>query len=177
MKEVLSRQSKTSLLNSVLLSMVIAVSILITVVLPAEFGIDHTGIGSILGLDALNNPNESTAIINRSGEGDLEFRQDEVDVLIPANSGLEYKFFLEIHSNINYEWSSSSPLYFDMHGEPEGDTTGYFESYGASTTNGMKGSVTVPFAGSHGWYWRNDTDENISISLKTLGNYNVIGLL
>ncbi len=177
MKEVLSSQSKTSLLKSVLVSMVIAVSILITVILPAEFGIDHTGIGSILGLDALNNPNGSTAIISRSGEGDLEFRQDEVDVLIPANSGLEYKFFLEMHSNINYEWSSSSPLYFDMHGEPEGDTTGYFESYGASTTDGMKGSVTVPFAGSHGWYWRNDTDENISISLKTLGNYNVIGFL
>ncbi len=177
MKEVLSSQSKTSLLKSVLLSMVIAVSILITVILPAEFGIDHTGIGSMLGLDALNNPNEITAIISRSGEGDLEFRQDEVEVLISANSGLEYKFFLEMHSNINYEWSSSSPLYFDMHGEPEGDTTGYFESYGASITNGMKGSVTVPFAGSHGWYWRNDTDENISISLKTLGNYNVIGFL
>ena len=177
MKEVLSSQSKTSLLKSVLLSMVIAVSILITVILPAEFGIDHTGIGSMLGLDALNNPNEITAIISRSGEGDLEFRQDEVEVLISANSGLEYKFFLEMHSNINYEWSSPSPLYFDMHGEPEGDTTGYFESYGASITNGMKGSVTVPFAGSHGWYWRNDTDENISISLKTLGNYNVIGFL
>ena len=177
MKEVLSSQSKTSLLKSVLLSMVIAVSILITVILPAEFGIDHTGIGSMLGLDALNNPNESPEIISRRGEGELDFRQDEVDVLIPANSGLEYKFFLEMHSNINYEWSSPSPLYFDMHGEPEGDTTGYFESYGASTTDGMKGSVTVPFSGSHGWYWRNDTDEDISISLKTLGNYNVIGVL
>ena len=177
MREVLSNQSKTSLLKSVLLSMVIAVSIIITVILPAEFGIDHTGIGSMLGLDALNNPNESPEIISRRGEGELEFRQDEVDVLIPANSGLEYKFFLEMHSNINYEWSSPSPLYFDMHGEPEGDTTGYFESYGASTTDGMKGSVTVPFAGSHGWYWQNDTDKNISVSLKTLGNYNVIGVL
>ena len=177
MKEVLSSQSKTSLLKSVLLSMVIAVSILITVILPAEFGIDHTGIGSMLGLDALNNPNEITAIISRSGEGDLEFRQDEVEVLIPAKSGLEYKFFLEMYSNINYEWSSPSPLYFDMHGEPEGDTTGYFESYGASTADVMKGSITVPFAGSHGWYWRNDTDLDITISLKTLGNYNVIGVL
>ena len=165
---------------------------MITVILPVEFGIDHTGIGSMLGLDVLDNTNESPVVISRSGEGELEFRQDEVEVLIPANSGLEYKFFLEMHSNINYEWSSPSSemhsninyewtspssLYFDMHGEPEGDTTGYFESYGASTTDGMKGSVTVPFAGSHGWYWRNDTDQDISISLKTLGNYNVIGVL
>ena len=173
----LSSSSKASLFKSILFALIVAIIILITVILPAEFGIDHTGIGSMLGLDALNNPNESPAIISRLGEGELEFRQDEVEVLIPANSGLEYKFFLEMHSNINYEWSSPSSLYFDMHGEPEGDTTGYFESYGASTTDGMKGSITVPFAGSHGWYWRNDTDQDISISLKTLGNYNVIGVL
>ena len=173
----LSSPSKASLFKSILFALIVAIIILITVILPAEFGIDHTGIGSMLGLDALNNPNESPVAISRSGEGELEFRQDEVEVLIPANSGLEYKFFLEMHSNINYEWSSQSSLYFDMHGEPEGDTTGYFESYGASTTEGMKGSVTVPFAGSHGWYWRNDTDQDISISLKTLGNYNVIGVL
>ena len=169
--------SKASLFKSILFALIVAVIILITVILPAEFGIDHTGIGSMLGLDALYNPYESPAIISRSGEGELEFRQDEVEVLIPANSGLEYKFFLEVYSNINYEWSSPSPLYFDMHGEPEGDTTGYFESYGASTADVMKGSITVPFAGSHGWYWRNDTDLDITISLKTLGNYNVIGVL
>ena len=173
----LSNPSKASLFKSILFALMVAVIILITIILPAEFGIDHTGIGSMLGLDALNNPNESPAVISRSGEGELEFRQDEVEVLIPANSGLEYKFFLEMHSNINYEWSSSSSLYFDMHGEPEGDTTGYFESYGVSTADGMKGSVTVPFAGSHGWYWQNDSDQDISISLKTLGNYNVIGVL
>ena len=177
MKKVLSSQSKASLLKSILLSMVVAATILITAILPAEFGIDHTGIGSMLGLDALNNPIESPVVANRSGEGEIEFRQDEVEILIPANSGLEYKFFLETYSNINYEWSSPSSLYFDMHGEPEGDTTGYFESYGASITDEMKGSVTVPFSGSHGWYWRNDTDQDVSINLKTLGNYNVIGVL
>ena len=177
MKEVISSQSKTNLLKSILFSLIVAAVILITVILPAEFGIDHTGIGSMLGLDAFNNPIESPAVVGRSGEGQLEFRQDKVEILIPANSGLEYKFFLEMHSNINYEWNSVSSLYFDMHGEPEGDTTGYFESYGASITNEMKGSVTVPFSGSHGWYWRNDTDEDVTISLKTYGNYNVIGVL
>ena len=173
----LSSPSKASLFKSILFALIVAVIILIAVILPAEFGIDHTGIGSMLGLNALNSSDESPAIISRSGEGELEFRQDEVEVIIPANSGLEYKFFLETYSNINYEWSSPSSLYFDMHGEPEGDTTGYFESYGASITDEMKGSVTVPFSGSHGWYWRNDTDEDVSISLKTLGNYNVIGVL
>ena len=118
MKKIFSSQSKASLLKSILLSMVVAATILITAILPAEFGIDHTGIGSMLGLDALSIPIESPVVVSRSGEGELEFRQDEVEILIPANSGLEYKFFLETHSNINYEWSSPSSLYFDMHGEP-----------------------------------------------------------
>ena len=84
----LSSLSKASLFKSILFALIVAIIILITVILPAEFGIDHTGIGSMLGLDVLDNTNESPAVISRSGEGELEFRQDEVEVLIPANSGL-----------------------------------------------------------------------------------------
>ena len=156
---------------------VIALLVLITIVLPAEFGIDPTGLGSILGLDELNIEASEQEIIVRPGDGELEFRQDEVDIVIPASNGLEYKFFLNAQSNITYEWNSESPLFFDMHGEPDGDTSGNFESYGVSTTDSIRGSITVPFAGSHGWYWRNDTEEEIVVHLKTLGNYYVIGVL
>ena len=165
-------QSKPNLFKALVLSVLMALAVFVTIVLPAEFGVDITGVGSMLGL----NRGYNAEIISRPGEGDLVFRQDEVEILVPANDGLEYKFFLYIHSNINYEWNSTSSLYFDMHGEPEGDTTGYFESYAAATVDEMSGSVTLPFTGSHGWYWRNDTDEDITISLKTLGNYDVIGL-
>jgi len=168
-------QSTINLLKALVLSLLIALTVFVTIVLPAEFGIDLTGVGSMLGLNALRAEDNNPEIISRPGEGDLVFRQDETEILIPANGGLEYKFFLYMHSNLNYEWNSTSSLYFDMHGEPDGDTTGYFESYGAATVDEMSGSVTVPFAGSHGWYWRNDTDEDINISLKTLGNYDVIG--
>lgn len=169
-------QSTTKLLKALALSLLIALAVFVTIVLPAEFGIDLTGAGSMLGLNALRAEDSNTEAISRPGEGDLVFRQDEVEILIPANDGLEYKFFLHMHSNLNYEWSSTSSLYFDMHGEPDGDTTGYFESYGAASVDEISGSVTVPFAGSHGWYWRNDTDQDITITLKTLGNYDVIGV-
>ena len=165
-------QSKPNLFKALVLSVLMALAVFVTIVLPAEFGVDITGVGSMLGL----NRGYNAEIISRPGEGDLVFRQDEVEILVPANDGLEYKFFLYIHSNINYEWKRTSTLYFDMHGDPEADTTGYFESYAAATVDEMSGSVTLPFTGSHGWYWRNDTDEDITISLKTLGNYDVIGL-
>ena len=78
---------------------------------------------------------------------------------------------------MTYEWlTDDEPLYFDLHGEPEGDTTGYFESYAIATLAEMKGSFTAPFDGSHGWYWNNESDKPIAIQLIIKGQYTVIGL-
>ncbi|MCH8313601.1 MAG: hypothetical protein IID17_11515 [Nitrospinae bacterium] len=67
-------------------------------------------------------------------------------------------------------------LFFDFHGEPQGDTTGYFESYTVSTANNARGSFTASFEGSHGWYWGNKGQINIVVTLKTEGNYKIIGI-
>ncbi|MCP4057734.1 MAG: hypothetical protein GY738_10545, partial [Pseudoalteromonas sp.] len=62
------------------------------------------------------------------------------------------------------------------HGEPAGDTTGYFESYAIANLSEMKGSFTAPFGGSHGWYWKNNSDNPVAIQLLVKGQYKVIGL-
>jgi hypothetical protein len=78
---------------------------------------------------------------------------------------------------MTYEWKTEAAgLYFDLHGEPEGDTTGYFESYAIATSSEMSGSFTTPFKGSHGWYWKNNTDQAIEVSLTVKGHFDVIGL-
>jgi hypothetical protein len=38
----------------------------------------------------------------------------------------------------------------------------------------MKGSLTAPFAGSHGWYWKNETDAPVIVTLSIKGNYILI---
>jgi hypothetical protein len=78
---------------------------------------------------------------------------------------------------MTFEWmTDGEPLYYDLHGEPEGDTTGYFESYTIATNSEVKGSFTAPFAGSHGWYWKNKSDKPIAVQLMVKGEYEVIGL-
>ena len=99
-------QSIVNLLKALAVSLLIAIAVFVTIVLPAEFGIDITGMGSMLGLNALSAEDNNPEIISRPGEGDLVFRQDEIEILIPANDGLEYKFFLDMHSNLTYEWGS-----------------------------------------------------------------------
>jgi hypothetical protein len=103
-------------------------------------------------------------------------RSDIVTIDIPAGKGLEYKLLMGAFVHLEYEWNTDGePLYFDFHGEPKGDKTGYFESFSITTADKMKGSLTTPFAGSHGWYWKNRTDSVITVTLSTKGDYVIKG--
>ena len=103
-------------------------------------------------------------------------RSDTVKINIPAGKGLEYKLLMDEFVHLEYEWSTGGEeLYFDFHGEPKGDTTGYFESFSITTSDKMKGSLTTPFAGAHGWYWKNKTDAAIIVTLSTTGDYSIKG--
>lgn len=175
-EENLPIQSTKTLAKALVAACSLAVVIFVTLVLPAEYNIDPSGIGGALGLTILATPvtNTSSSIdTNTAGQAN---REDETTIPIAANSGLEYKFFVEQYEELNYEWSSDGDLYFDLHGEPDGDTTGYFKSFAEATSREMKGSITAPFAGSHGWYWRNRSDVEVIVSLKTEGKYEIIGL-
>lgn len=175
-EENLAIQSTSTLVKALLLAVVLAAVIFVSFVLPAEYNVDPTGIGESLGLTVLANSEEPALGIPDLSD-DPDFREDQTMVAIPANSGLEYKFALPQYGKLIYEWSSGdTDLYFDLHGEPQGDSTGYFESFAAASSNEMKGSITAPFAGSHGWYWRNGSDEDVYVHLKTEGNYQIIGL-
>lgn len=162
--------SKLALVKATLIAMVIAAIALVLIILPAEYNIDITGFGSKIGLTQLAGGTAATP--QSTGE-----QSDSVTLVIPPGKGIEYKFYLKQYANMQYQWVSTSGdrVYFDFHGEPEGDTTGYFESYTESISSEVKGSMTAPFAGSHGWYWRNDSLTPVQIVLSTSGNYKLIG--
>ncbi|MBE9539309.1 MAG: hypothetical protein IMF06_09525 [Proteobacteria bacterium] len=166
--------STRAILNATLTATAIAVAAFVTLVLPAEFGTDPTGIGSQLGLMGLSGEASQEPATIANG---LPLRTDEVTVTVPPHKGIEYKFYLPQYGTFSYQWTSgATSLEFDFHGEPEGDTTGYFESYTLANSSHMQGSMTVPFAGSHGWYWKNTSGEPVSVTLITEGRYRIIGL-
>jgi hypothetical protein len=141
-------------------------------ILPAEYDIDPTGVGKKLGLTVFNQDGESPSA-KTSTDGD----QDTVVVTVPAGKGIEYKLSMMESQQVTYEWQTSNgELYVDLHGEPDGDNTGYFKSYTVATVESMKGSFVVPFNGSHGWYWKNNTDKDIDVQLIFSGEYIVEGL-
>ena len=198
-------QSTATLIKASIIATVIGVVVLIIAILPAEYNIDPTGIGKAMGLtkiaQAANQPlqtqsiqvqspqatsNERADIVINTAPSVAEIQQarehsavrsDTVQVLIPSGKGIEYKLLLNSYTHLEYEWKTTNdaPLYFDFHGEPQGDTTGYYESYNISSANQVKGSLTTPFSGSHGWYWKNNSGSAITVQLTTKGQYLVKG--
>lgn len=170
--------SNKSLLKATIIALVIAAIALVTIILPSEYNIDPTGIGQKLGLTVLaTGETEENKVTPVENDAQPESATKTIEVTVPAGRGIEYKFAMEQFSKMTYEWmTDGQTLYFDLHGEPEGDTTGYFESYVIATNAEMKGSFTAPFAGSHGWYWKNNSDQDVAIQLIVEGEFEVIGL-
>ncbi|MCL1049266.1 hypothetical protein L2755_06910 [Shewanella abyssi] len=194
--------SNATLLKASIVATVIAAVVLVMAILPAEYNIDPTGIGKSLGLTeiataataaiipsakAATNVMKSTdsiVITDAPSVAEIKqarvevpgLRQDTVDIVIAAGKGLEYKLLINENQHLEYEWrTDGAPLYFDFHGEPQGDTTGFFESFTITTSDQVKGTLTTPFAGSHGWYWKNKTSEPITVTLTTKGAYLIKG--
>lgn len=168
--------STKTLVKSTIAAIIIAAVVFVCFILPAEYNIDPTHIGHRLGLTALAHHDEEPSQATQ-GAAEAEQGQQVIEITVPAGNGIEYKFNMQQHAKMTYEWvTDGEPLYFDLHGEPEGDTTGYFESYAIATLAEMKGSFTSPFSGSHGWYWKNNSDSPIAIQLIVTGQFEVIGL-
>lgn len=166
-----TNQTNQSLIKATLIAFFIAVATLILIILPAEYNIDPTGIGNKLGLTVFNDTASEEISVSNNTE------QDNVVVTVPAGRGVEYKLAMEQYQKVTYEWvTSAGEVYVDLHGEPKGDTSGYFESYTIVTSAEMKGSFTAPFTGSHGWYWKNNSAEDIQIQLIFNGDYVIEGL-
>ncbi len=108
-------------------------------------------------------------------------REDNnITVLVKADKGIEYKFKMLKYGKTKYEWSTDgSILYSDMHGEvlmenpPEEE---YFESYTEAYSNNMTGTLTAPFEGIHGWYFRNKNKEDVTVTIKLKGQYQLFDI-
>ena len=103
--------------------------------------------------------------------------KDVMTISIPARGDKEYKLHLDKGATFEYAWATEGKdLFFDFHGEPKGDTSGYFKSFKKHTSSQESGSLTASFEGTHGWYWKNNTQSPVIIVLKTKGSYRLPNL-
>lgn len=196
--------NKGQLLKSVIIALAIGTVVLLTAVLPAEYGIDPLGAGKLFGFSKLyqeDKPIEKTETNyslnfkkikmsklgspvstpkpveanNPPPEIQYPLRKDSIKVVIPAKKGIEYKFKSLKYGSIKYEWTTDKGIvYIDFHGEVKQDNPPknvFYESYTLAYSNNMAGTLTAPFEGKHGWYFRNETKEDIVVTIILNGQY------
>lgn len=173
--------SGATLAKATLLAIVIAALVLVTVVLPAEYGIDPLGTGRALGLDDLYAAkaevaaeSATPAVVTPADGGPLSprfanYREDVRTLTIPPQVGIEFKYGLDKGSTMIYEWKSDNFLEFDMHTEKENTKPVHSDSYEKGEAVQKRGGYTAPYDGIHGWYWKNNTDKPITLTLRAAG--------
>lgn len=98
--------------------------------------------------------------------------RDTQTIPLAAGAELEFKLKLEQEAVLEYAWKTDgASVFYDFHGEPAGDTTGYFKSYKTESNTQDSGALTTPFKGTHGWYWKNNSSTPIVITVQTKGAY------
>ena len=122
--------SSKTIIKATVIGFLVAIVIVFTAVLPAEYGIDPAGAGHLLGFSKLyqseqtSAPNEtamkikilkmedggSGSDVSRPEEIDnpapvnqYEEREDEVSITVPAGKGLEYKVDVLKYGKLKYE--------------------------------------------------------------------------
>lgn len=131
---------------------------------------DSGGPGQDQGTRWTLTPNATTYQLEIDETGPSPVRQETRTFQLAEGDGFEHKVTLSEGSQLTYEWNATGQLFYDFHGEPQGDPAD-FESYGKGTTEAASGNFTAPFEGTHGWYWENRAGEPVEITLTTRGDY------
>lgn len=183
--------SAQSLYKATIVALVAAVAVLTVAVLPAEYGVDPTGLGARLGLASMSaaaaetpesvaaetlDPASSGAtvsVLDAVWKSDVEYRTDEQTVELGPKEGAEIKAVMRPNDRFVFSWTAEGgSVFFDMHGEEANARNGEFTSYWKGRDqNSGRGSFTAPFAGTHGWYWENRSDKPVIVRVKTSGYY------
>ena len=106
-------------------------------------------------------------------EPESALKSDEMTVTLKPGEASEIKLEMLNTATVSYEWATNGmPVNHDTHGEPYNGPQGYYHRYSkGKQVKADKGEFTAIFDGTHGWFWRNRSNKDVTITLKTKGEY------
>ncbi len=169
--------SKAKLVRATLAALLVAGVVLVTVVLPAEFDMDPLGTGEMLGLVVLSESGSGGTMVGDipvRSDGIIahrsSYRIDERTFELAPGEFVEYKYRLEQGRSMLYSWTASFWVRSEMHSERDGAPAGtaeFFEVLEEALQG--HGSYVAPFPGIHGWYWHNESDRPVTVTIHATG--------
>jgi len=180
--------------RSTIAALIGAAVIGVAVYLPAEYGVDPTGVGTVLGLTEMGEIKQELAreaaedaLIHGEQSSSLmedifglfvgvahaqEAWTNTVNFTLDPGATAEIKLVMAAGDVAEYAWvAEGGRINFDLHAHGDGQSIDYDRGRGA--TEGA-GSIEAPFPGEHGWFWRNRDDTAVTVTLQLRGSYSDI---
>jgi hypothetical protein len=184
-----------ALLKSTAIAAAVALVLLVTVVLPAEYGIDPTRIGRVLGLTqmgeikmALAKEAEAAEVAEAAAPpvpatpapaartapaapaAYSAVNSHVTELTLAPGQGKEIKLAMQEGARVDFEWSvQGGVVNFDTHADRPGTPYhGYEKGQRQASDNGV---LVAAFDGMHGWFWRNRGTAPVTLTLRTRGDY------
>lgn len=96
-------------------------------------------------------------------------RSDEVTFTLAPSQGAEIKLVMQEGARASFVWTSTGGVVnVDTHGDAPGQSASYEKGRGIASNEGI---IEAAFDGNHGWFWRNRGTDNVTITLRTNGDY------
>ncbi|MHA7854534.1 hypothetical protein [Marinobacter shengliensis] len=203
--------STAKLIRSTIIAAIVALVLLVTVVMPAEYALDPTGAGRVLGLTEMGEIKEQLAeeaaadaaaqrvAVQPQTEApapasvepaataeaapeaepapeepapataeETEWK-DEVRFVLTPGQGTEFKLTMNEGAIARFSWESEGgPVNFDTHGDGAGRSISYEKGRGVPED---EGELEAAFTGNHGWFFRNRNNNDVTMVLRTGGDY------
>lgn len=193
--------STARLLKSTVIAAAVALALLVTIVLPAEYGVDPTRIGSVLGLTEMGRIKQQLAeeAAREDAVADIDAPTSAAaapasvaDKTVPAAPIVteqalapiwrdEITFTLAADAATEYkmmmaEGETAEFIWFTdgarVNYDTHGDRPGLnYHGYEKGSVERLEGTLTAAFDGSHGWFWRNRSGAPLTVTLQTRGEY------
>lgn len=165
--------------RAVLIAAGAAAAITTIAVLPAEYGIDPTGIGRLLGLTRMGEVKAARAGGGGAPAGPIAGDSvstmpdggKRVQIVIGPYGGREVKAAMKAGDEMRYEWATDGQAVdFEFHGEPDvPKTPGEYSSYEKGSKASATGTFKASFSGHHGWFWKNLTAKPVIVTATVKG--------
>lgn len=192
--------SSKQLLRSTILAAISALVLLVAVVLPAEYGIDPTGIGRALRMTEMGDIKQQLAAESAADAAAATLATQSPTVGTPPGITTAQPLASAVVAVApQVEWRDEMPVtltpgegmeiklkmvqgakaqysWVVEGGEVNFDTHGDAPGKSISYEKGRKvssdeGVLEAAFTGNHGWYWRNRGQSNVKLILRTRGDY------
>jgi len=187
------------LIRSTLIASFVATIVLVGAVLPAEYGVDPTGVGSLLGLKKMGEIKVSLEQEERAhspslGQNGLDsqamvpmppvvqsepeiiekkaINKDVIEYTLAPGEGIEFKLEMKKDAVALYKWTTQSgKLNHDTHGDGYRGTKQSISYKKGRMVISDEGEIKAAFDGYHGWFWRNRDTKPVTFKLETSGDY------